>query len=300
MIITEKIRPHRVVRGTWRSATSSVMVSASAYLFNEHILERHFEFPGVIPSILGAALAFFIGFNNNQAYDRWWEARTVWGAIVNESRTWARQCLHYLAPGSAHDPRVVRLVRRQLAFVYALKDALRGTHHEVWRGYLADDGERAAIGRVGNKHNAILSLQARELNTLHESGVLNGFQFTELSRSLGTLCNEMGKCERIKNTVFPTTYNYYTQVFTMLLVASTTIIIGQSIGPWAVAFGFLIGYVFLTIHAIGRGLLNPFEMILTGVPVDQIARTIEINLLEMLGESDLPPPIQPVNGEYVM
>jgi len=299
MIITEKIRPHRVVRGTWRSAVSSVLASAGAYVLNATVLEKHFQFPDVIPSILGAALAFFIGFNNNQAYDRWWEARTIWGGIVNESRNWARLCLHTVSTSGANDPRVVRLVRRQLAFVYALKEALRATRHETWRDFL-DDDDATFIAAADNRHNAVLSLQAKDLHTLHDAGAINGFQFTELSRSLSTLCNEMGRCERIKNTVFPTTYNYYTHAFTMLLVASTTIIIGQNIGPWAVAFGFLVGYVFLTIHAIGRGLLNPFEPVLTGVPVDQISRTIERNLLEMLGENDLPTPIASVKGEYIM
>ncbi len=301
MIITEKIRPHRVVRGTWRSAMSSVLASAGAYVVNGQVLEKHFEFPDVIPSILGAALAFFIGFNNNQAYDRWWEARIIWGGLVNESRTWARQCLNYIVPDGVHDARVVRLVRRQLAFIYALKETLRGTNEQAWRPFL-DVRDAAVVAAALNKHNAVLMLQAAELNTLHMSGVINGFQFIELNRSLGTLCDDMGKCERIKSTVFPTTYNYYTHAFTMLLVASTTIIIGQSIGPWAIAFGFLVGYVFLTIHAIGRGLLNPFEMVLTGVPVDAIARTIEINLLEMLGTptSQLPAPIAAVKGEYVM
>jgi putative membrane protein len=114
------------------------------------------------------------------------------------------------------------------------------------------------------------------------------------------LCDGMGKSERIKNTVFPTTYHYFTRLFIWLFVILITIVCTETVGAWSIVLGWLIGFVFHTTHLIGLSLLNPFEAIPSGIPLNQITRTIEINLLEMLGESEVPQPIQPTNHEYVM
>jgi len=87
MIITKNIRITRIIIGTWKTLFFLVIGCVLAYLLNEYILKSYFEFPSIIPAILGPALAFFIGFNNNQAYDRWWEARKIWGAILNREPT---------------------------------------------------------------------------------------------------------------------------------------------------------------------------------------------------------------------
>lgn len=110
----------------------------------------------------------------------------------------------------------------------------------------------------------------------------------------------MGKSERIKGTVFPPTYNFYTRVFIWILIISTTFVITNMVGAWSILYGALIGYIFITIHSIGQSLLNPFEPVPTGISLDQITRTIEINLLETLGESEIPEPIVSVNNDYVM
>jgi len=121
-----------------------------------------------------------------------------------------------------------------------------------------------------------------------------------MNRIIVNFCSGMGKAERIKNTVFPPTYKYYTRVFIWVLIVSTTFELTPLIGMWAVLFGILIGYIFLTTHAIGQAILNPFESKPNGIPLDQITRTIEINLLEALKEKGIPEPIQSIKNEYVM
>ncbi len=81
MIIRKTIILGRIIKGTWRSFLILALICVSTYLFNDYILLHYIEFPAIIPGILGPALAFFIGFNNNQAYDRWWEARKIWGRL---------------------------------------------------------------------------------------------------------------------------------------------------------------------------------------------------------------------------
>ena len=110
----------------------------------------------------------------------------------------------------------------------------------------------------------------------------------------------MGMSERIKNTVFPTTYSYLTKVFIWLFVVSFTLVISQEMGVWSIFMGWMIGFVFVSTQINGMNLVDPFENNVAGIPLNQITRTIEINLLQMMGESDVPPPITPINDEYVL
>ncbi len=304
MIITKNIRITSIIKETWKNSLIIVFVCFISYLFNEVFLKHYFIFPAIVDAILGPALAFFIGFSNNQAYDRWWEARKIWGSLVNDSRTWARQLIYYT---SSHDDQEInelggiqkRAIYRHIAFLYALKDSLRGENEKEYRKYISKE-ESEVVERESNIHNAILSLQSKELDYMYKKSWIDGFRFMELNKMLISFSNEMGKSERIKSTVFPPTYNYYTRLFIWLLIISTTFVIAGTLGAWSILFGALIGYVFLTTHAIGQALLNPFGPIPSGISLNQITRTIEINLLEAIGESELPEPIKIVNGEYVM
>ena len=259
--------------------------------------------PAVIPGVLGSALAFFIAFNNNQAYARWWEARQIWGSLVNNSRSWARSLLGY-ASAEAHNERLLhemqkRMTYRHIAFLYALKAALRGEQTQDYKKYLSD-AELAQVEKQSNKHNAILSLQTADLELMYQKGWIDGFKFMQLNTLLVEFCNDMGKSERIKNTVFPTTYNYFTRLFTWVFSLLITIVVSEDAGLWSVSLGFIVGFVFHTTHTIGLLLLNPFEPVASGIPLNQITRTIEINLLEMLGEKEIPPPVKAVNNEYIL
>ena len=303
MMIAPKVKWSRVVENTWRSFLTDFLTCVGAYLADKHLFVHYIDFPPLIPTILGTALAFFIGFNNNQAYDRWWEARKVWGEIVNDSRSWARQIIHFLKPNGG-DPLFVntlkeRMVKRHIAFLYALKSNLRKSDRTQYKEYLSEE-EVAEIESQSNLHNAILHIQTKDLQDAYDNGYIDGFQFLELSKLLVRFSDEMGKSERIKNTVFPTPYYYYTKVFTWIFIISVTIVTADYVDMWSIAFGTMIGYVFLTTQFIGQTLVNPFDEIPTSIPLNQITRTIEINLLEMLGYKKTPAPIEPVDDEYIM
>lgn len=261
-----------------------------------------FEVPSLIPTILGTAFTFFIGFNNNQSYDRWWEARKIWGAIVNDSRTWARQIIYFQRESlnsENNNGAIKAAIYRHIAFLYALKQNLRKSSENEYNKYLSDE-DITFIDRESNKANSLLSLQTRDLDQLYSSKVIDGFRFAELNKMLTNFCDWMGKSERIANTVFPTTYNYYTGLFIWIFIVSIILVTAQIVGAWSIVIGTLIGYLFLTSHKIGQSLLNPFEDIPSGIPLDQIARTIEINMLQTLQESDIPKTVESVNGEYIM
>lgn len=304
MIISKKIYVSRIVAGTWRTTMFVAATTLITYIINDYVLLGNFELPAIVPTILGTALAFFIGFNNNQAYDRWWEGRKIWGALVNESRTWARQIMEFTS--TTNDIGKIELtelrkksIHRHIAFLYALKENLRGADTKEYSKYLSKE-ELNVIEQKSNKQNAILDIQTNNLQEFYSKGLIDGFKFIEMNKSIVSLCNEMGKAERIKNTVFPTTYSYYTNLFIWLFIISITLETASIVGIWSVFIGMFLGYVFMTTHLIGRSLLNPFDQIIAGNPLDQITRTIEINLLETLGEKDIPKPIENVNGEYIM
>ena len=273
-----------------------------AYFAHYYLISRHFDIPVIVPTVLGTAIAFFIGFNNNQAYDRWWEARRIWGAIVNDSRSWARGILMYVddKPAKEESDKLKKdFITRHIAFLYLLKNNLRSTDESAYKKYI-NVAELEAIKNHNNKPNAVLQLQSKKLNDIYSSGLIDGYRFLQLDNLLVKFTDSMGMSERIKNTVFPSTYNYLTKLFIWLFVIAIELVTVQSMGVWSIFISWLIGFVFVSIQINGMSLVNPFENTAASIPINQITRTIEINLLQMLGETDIPEPVQPVNGEYIL
>ncbi|BAV09968.1 putative membrane protein [Filimonas lacunae] len=302
MTISPSFRFTRVLQYTWKVDLIILLSCVIAYYADTYIIERFFILPPIIPTVLGPAIAFFVGFNNNQAYDRWWEARKIWGAIVNDSRSWARSILCYVVPkedDTDAEALKQRMVKRHIAFVYALKTALRPQNDTGYRKYL-DEQELALVESHSNMHNAILMLQSRDLEMLSQEGYLDGFRFMEMNQLLVKFSDSMGQAERIKNTVFPTIYIFFTRLFILLFTVMITMVCSQSIGPWSIIMGSIVGSVFHITHYNGQALMDPFSTLTTSISMNQISRTIEINLLEMMGEKEIPQPVRPINGEYVM
>ncbi|RZJ50023.1 MAG: hypothetical protein EOO19_04170 [Chryseobacterium sp.] len=303
MHIATRIRFSRIIKNTWQIDIIMILSSTVAYLVHSKLIKYHLEIPTLVPSILGTAIAFFIGFNNNQAYDRWWEGRKIWGLLVNDSRSWARSIINYvqLPPITEHEKLAVhgRMITRHIGFLYALKGALRGTEDSVYKNYLSA-AEVDEVSKHTNVHNAILMIQSRELNELQINGFIDQFRFMQLDALLVKFTDEMGMAERIRNTVFPTTYNYFTKVFIWLFVVSVALVLSPPMGVWAIFMSWLIGFVFVSTQINGMTLLDPFSNNSASVPLNQITRNIEINLLQMLKEVNIPEPIKPVNDEYVL
>lgn len=299
MLLVNNIRLSRIIINTWYVDIIMIASCMGAYFIREYLIAYHFSIPTIIPTVLGTAIAFFIGFNNNQAYDRWWEARKVWGGLVNDSRSFARSLLSYVPQSDENNVLVQRMVHRHIAFLYALKAKLRGTVDLIYVKYL-DEEERTQVEKQANIHNAILHKQSEDLEKLYSSGKIDGFKFMQINELLVKFSDQMGMSERIKNTVFPTTYSYLTKVFIWLFVVTFTLVISQEMGVWSIFMGWMIGFVFVSTQINGMNLVDPFENNVAGIPLNQITRTIEINLLEMMGEEDTPPPILPINDEYVL
>ena len=302
MLIVRNIRITRILKNTWQVDIIMLITCSLVYFFHNEFVKYHIEIPAIVPTVMGTAIAFFIGFNNNQAYDRWWEARKIWGAIVNDSRSWARSVMSYVQEGNdgaAIAPVQQRLVYRHLAFLYALKAALRGADTNGYTRYLTDD-EAEHIRSYTNTHNILLQWQSRDLKMLLANNSIDGFRFIQMDSLLTKFSDEMGMSERIKKTVFPTTYSYLTKVFIWIFVVAIAFVTSQTMGPWSIFISWLLSFIFVSTQINGMSLVDPFENNVAGIPLNQITRNIEIDLLQMLGEEDIPAPITPVNGEYVL
>lgn len=302
MLLKHSLSLTQIFTFTWKVDLMLLLCCTIVYFIDSYWLSAHIAIPAAVSAVLGTAIAFFIGFNNNQAYDRWWEARIIWGALVNDSRSWGRSLLHYTNTNGDLELRALvrHMIYRHLAFVYALKTALRKLPDEYYTRFLTKE-EIDHIQQQANIPNAILNLQADDLQQLRQAGAIDGFAFIELNGLLVKHCDEMGKSERIKNTVFPPSYVYFTRLFIWFYVVMNTLMMTEAIGPWSILFGWVFGFVFHVTHLNGISLMNPFEYHPLATPLDSIARTIEINLIELLGDEPVPQPVKTkADGLYIM
>lgn len=302
MIITQKISFIEILKITWKSRLQFLLLCTITFLGHRYLLRDAIEISGILTTVLGTTLAFFIGFKNNQAYDRWWEARKIWGALVNDSRSWARSIISYSSSDSENETLNTikkKLIHRHIAFLYALKSKLRGSSDKEYHKYLSKD-EIAQVEKQSNIHNAILTNQSKDLEHISKQGFIDGFRFIELNKLIVKFSDEMGMSERISNTVFPPTYHYFTRIFIWLFAITVTLLSAEANGAWSILIGWIVAVIFFDTHMIGMYILNPFEPTKSSISLDQITRTIEINLLEMMNESDIPEPIKPIEEKYVM
>lgn len=295
MLVKKNLSFYQVLSYTWKIDISMIFFCSLVYVIDQYIFIKT-VLPIAYPSLMGTAIAFFIGFNNNQAYGRWWEARIIWGGLVNDSRSWARSLIAY----SSNHVLAERMIRRHLAFLYTLSTSLRRDEVDTSYAEYLTPFELSSLEPKYNRANQILQHQATDLHELHQSGAIGEFVFANLNTLLQNFCDGMGKSERINNTVYPITYVYFTQLFIWLFIALITMSTSQLIGGLSVVLGWLMGFVFNAIHINGMNLMNPFSDNPSGVPINSITRNIEINLLQMLKSPQIPDPVQVINGEYIM
>ena len=300
MIVSKTIRLGPALRRSWKQILFAAGYPALAVLlYRTGVAEV--AIPVAIPAMLGTALSILLGFRTNSAYDRWWEARKIWGAIVNDSRTFARQATSlFFLPGGSDERDMTAMQRemvyRQIAWNYVLASSLR--RQDPFRGIettLALE-ESDALRSQDNPANAILQTQAHRLRDALRKGYLDSLRFLPIEGTLTRMCDNMGKCERIKNTIFPAHYGFLISLIVWLFVLLLPLGLVESLGWITAPVAFMIAIMFWMIEAIGEALQDPFENFVSDTPMLALSRTIEINLRQQLGETELPDKIQPEDG----
>ena len=211
MYLARAITIKGLIQFGWKQCALFAVISSFVCLLYLNVGFVHIAIP-FLP--LGTAMAILLGFRNNSAYDRWWEARKIWGELVNQSRTWAAQVTTCLAPAKGEEREVSALMRemvyRYIAYLNALRLQLRKQQdwHEV-TPYLSEVEQRE-FGQWRNKATQIIARNAIRLRDATERGWIDSFLRVALLDTLEQFYEIQGKCERIKNTPLARQYSFFT------------------------------------------------------------------------------------------
>lgn len=251
------------------------------------------EMPLTIPAFIGTAISILLSFKLSQSYDRWWEARKIWGAIVNDSRSFVMQLQTLISKGN--EDAIKKMAFRQIAWCYSLGQSLRGLNPtENLEKYITPE-EFEQLKQHSNKPLALLHLHGQDIRALKENNQLDTFSQIQLDNTLVRLCDAQGKSERIKTTVFPVTYRLFLHAIIYLFIVTLSISLKDIDALFEIPLLVLISTAFLLLEKSATHMQDPFENRPTDTAVTAIARTIEINIKQLLKEIEIPQPKQPEN-----
>ena len=358
---TKKIFPVKlVIKWTRRHILFFLILSSIPVLLFDVFGLKWLHVPWLPLGVLGTAVAFIVSFKNNASYDRLWEARKIWGGIVNTSRSWTIMVKDFVnndhAKTKLTDEELHNihreLVHRHVAWLTALRYQLRADKpweqhlkssksnrefrenhflvcedtimiEDAIKGYISEEEFKVVFAK-GNRASQLLGVQSRRLKELMQLGLIEDFRHMELANILVEFYTLQGKSERIKNFPYPRQYatmNYiFVWIFIILLpfgimggfedigehiVAdlanheshSSTLhqiqeFIARHFVWFSIPFSTLLAWVFHTMEAIGENTENPFEGGPNDVPITNMSRGIEIDIRQLIDDTDIPEPYE--------
>lgn len=332
MYINRKLNFYRLLQYSWKYllvlTTYSIVVVATYDYLNWEFM----HIPIQVLTIIGIAVALYLGFKNNSAYDRIWEARKIWGAIVNSSRSWGIMVKDYITNNFSEEKlnkkelHVIHkeLIYRHISWIYVLRRQLwkpqRWEHNTKgavrYKKFLmeifAPDTKESEMLRYLDKEEVnfmlqrkniaaqLISKQSERLKEIRQRNLISDFYHVKMEDMLIDFYTQQGKCERIKNFPLPRQYatSSYLFVFIFVYLMPFGLMtefhrLGTNLIWFTVPFTVLVGWIFWIMELIGEYAANPFERMPFDIPMTSISRTIEIDLREMLGETELPENIEP-------
>lgn len=276
-------------------AVALVVTGAHGTLFDHKVTLTPIPF-----TLIGLAFAIFLGFRNNTAYDRFWEGRKLWGRLVASSRNLARQCLCLIdgtlpaSPDRSMDVRT-RMIHRTIAFSHALRQHLRGKDDAATLRDLLDAGEWRQYRSAANPPGFLLLRTGNDLHHCLKAGLIDGCRAAAIDQSLSEMTAAMTGCERIKNTPIPFSYTLLLHRTAYLYCFLLPFGLVDTIGFMTPVVVAIVAYTFFGLDALGDEIEEPFGDSPNDLPLEAICRAIEIDLREALGESNLPPAMEPVD-----
>lgn len=261
----------------------------------QHARPDAFTSYGTAPfTLLGIALSLFLGFRNNASYQRWWEARQLWGQLVVDTRSLARQVISVMDETIASSPnRQRRIIELSIAFTHALRHRLRDSApwEEVER--FVPKEYHSGLHQASNVPEYLLRLLGKELGQSRREGLISEQMLQNMDERLTSMTLVLSACERIQYTPLPFAYTLLVHRTTYLYCFMLPFGLASSLGWATPLISAVIAYTFFGLDALSEELEDPFGVAPNHLPLTTISRTIEINLLEALGETELPPPIVP-------
>ncbi|MBD8188299.1 MULTISPECIES: bestrophin family protein [Pseudomonas syringae group] len=246
-------------------------------------LERKITLPSMPLTLLGSALVVLTSFRNSSAYNRWWEARTLWGALVNSSRSFARQVLTLVEDDEGGiNPVKATLLRRHVAYVKCLSAHLKGGHcgDEVQALIPREEFERRFD--TNNFPNDLLNTSAALLAKEYQSGRLDSIRLARLESTMVDISNCQGGMERIANTPLPYPYVAFPRLFITLFCLIVPIGLVETLGWFTPLASTVVGFMLLAIEKIGTDLQSPFKASEHEIQMTALCANIERNLDSML------------------
>lgn len=244
-------------------------------------------------------LGIILGFRNSSSYERFWEGRKLWGALVNATRSLLRQLDTFVVARGEADEEEARALRRRvayraIAFAYALRSHLRrdGDRADL-EGLLAPE-EIAALAGERSPPAAILHRAGEDVRLAVSKGYLRARHATVIDATLGALTDVLGGCERIKQTPTPVSYVIFIHRAVAFYCFLLPLGVAQTVGSLTPVVVFFVSYALFSLDVIGDELDDPFRVTLSALPIASIARAVDIFVRRRLGESPLPSPIEPV------
>lgn len=271
-------------------------ISIGIYLIQQQLISFLPSIPVSIPIFLGTAISLILSFNLNQSYERWWEARKIWGAIVNDSRTLVLQIRAFDKGNNVQMQE--RIAFRQMAWAYCLGQSLRKDEPCGHIEKFLSPEDLAELSEHKNKPLALLGQHTRDLRQLKDAGNLEIFHHVQIDSTIVKLMDSMGAAERINSTVFPTTYSFFLHMFIYIFIILLSVSLSEIDGLFEIPMLIIISVPFLLLERTARDMQDPFSGYATDTPVTAIATTIETNLRQLIKNQDIPSPPD-MTGFYV-
>ncbi len=268
-----------------------LLLTIAIHLIGEHITPYLPQIPLTIATFLGTAISVLLSFKMNQSYDRWWEARKIWGAIVNDSRSFVLQLQAFLTNPDIK-PQIKTLAYRQIAWNYALGRSLRGQDPLADCDDFLSDEDIKKIKKHNNKVLGILQQNVLQISELHQKGEISDFVHVQFNNIFIRFSDNMGMAERINNTAFPVTYRLYLHFAIYLFVIILSVALNEVELYYEIPLILLLSIVFFLLEKTAYHLQDPFRNRPSDTNVTTIARNIEINIRQLLDENTVPNPLE--------
>ncbi|MFM0321511.1 bestrophin family protein [Caballeronia glebae] len=276
------------------------LLSVAAIFMHDHM--RHYPIGlGTPPfALVGIALAVFLGFRNGASYERWWEGRRLWGALLNTSRALAQQVLSL--PENRDRAQSRRLLAALGGLSHALRHQLRGTDA------LADLAPRlppelhARVAAAQFRPALILVWLGEWVAERKREGVLDGYAVLAIQHNLNALSDVIGGCERIASTPLPFSYSVMIHRTIYLFCVMLPFGLVDGAGLLTPLFALLVAYAFMALEAIAAQIEDPFGLEENDLALNAMCDTIEAALHDMAADPEFPMPPRPVTSsrEFIL
>ena len=309
MIVRERpsgIRLFFVLRGSvlssiWKVLLVNIAIAVGVTLAHGALFAFKITLTPIPFTLIGLALAIFLGFRNNTTYDRYWEGRKLWGRLVSDTQNLARQCQSLIRHPQAVGAELglsdirVRMIYRAIAYAHVLRQHLRDSSDYGELQALLQEEEWRQMQQATNAPNFLMLKMGADLGQCIKAGQIDHCLAAAMDATLSSMVDVGIGCERIKNTPIPFSYTLLLHRTAYLYCFLLPFGLVDTIGfmtPFVVA---IVAYTFFGLDALGGEIEEPFGLSDNDLPLDALCRTIEINLRESIGDRAVPAPLMPVN-----